>query len=317
MSRFAGILVTLLFAGCSKSAGHLEWTVSYASTDLASQSASVDAWIVRGGCGGTERVYDAEVGGGAPNDGRSLASGVYGFVVEAHDAACRRVARGCTEARLPRSAPIDVVLVESPGPASCSVAACVSGRCAIEDASMTQADAGSDAAASDDAGSDATSMIDSGVFDAGMDSGTDAGVDSGVDAGIDSGADAGSATCADGVLRSSGHCYRLYDVNVSYADARTLCASWGGDAVVFDDAAEEAWVVANVATTNDYWLGMTFVTSNSTWLTVSGTTQTYFHWDPSDSTGSSGSPCARNHVGTQMWRDIDCTGPYRAICEKP
>lgn len=131
------------------------------------------------------------------------------------------------------------------------------------------------------------------------------------------GDDAGTGhACADGV-RGMGRCYRLTEASVDFGDARELCRLWGeAELVVFDDAAEEAWVTRHVAGGADFWLGLSDAETEGTWLTARGSAPPYLHWDEGEPNGGDDSDCARVEIDTGRWRDTPCSQEHQILCER-
>lgn len=264
----------LAVAACAPDAKHVQWTVGFVTPALEAESAHVTAWIVRGGCAGTERVYETSVAE-TSDDRRSepLRAGVYGFGATATSGVCAPIAEGCVELRVPEDmgAPVALTLTEMRGSALCAPAVCSAGVCGAPQVP-----------------DDASMMPDTSVND-----------------------------CPEGVRRPGGHCYRYYDLTTDFTDARELCALSSADVTVLDDAAEEAWVTSTLMPGGDYWLGITDAATEGTWLTSSGASPTYFHWDPADSAESDTANCARYYIANGMWRDLPCSDEFRVICERP
>jgi hypothetical protein len=81
---------------------------------------------------------------------------------------------------------------------------------------------------------------------------------------------------------------------------------------------------------SEYWLGGTDQTTEGTWVWVGGQTfwtgglsggpaagayANFVSSEPNNAGSGGGSDCIRM-VSGGGWRDIECTGSYRAVCEK-
>ena len=104
--------------------------------------------VLRGGCEGTDLVYEADVAraDAVPVFGE-IGEGAFGFEAVARDATCTIVARGCVAGSLPLAAGEELVTSLAPvsGAAPlCAPSECVDGRCVPTDAAAGAADAGSD-----------------------------------------------------------------------------------------------------------------------------------------------------------------------------
>jgi hypothetical protein len=289
--RWLTCALLFVLEACAPESSHVTWTLGFAEPALKDETVDVSAFIVDGGCSGTDRVYESSmamgVTGAAPD---SLSPGRYGFAAEARDSECRTVATGCIERELPTSAPIDVMLNELRSPAPCDASECIEGRCVNDeaDAGMTMSDGGTSP------GEDAGTLADAGPIP-----------------------DAGD--CPGGIRRPGGHCYRYVGSASAFAAARSTCGSWGGsaDLLVLDSAAEESWVEANVAPLADYWLGISDNAVEGTWLTITSTTPAYVHWAGSGPSGGNASDCGTYGVADDLWHDSRCNEASAIVCERP
>jgi hypothetical protein len=106
----------LAATGCKPTDPALELSVDFASPELRERAELVQVTYLQGGCNGVP-VFSTEV---TPDqEGESpgkLGPGHYGFSARALDAACLWFATGCSEATLPSSASLTVVLNEASHP---------------------------------------------------------------------------------------------------------------------------------------------------------------------------------------------------------
>jgi hypothetical protein len=146
----AGVAVLLagVVAACDASSGErLEWVVEWSDPETADASVAVRYRVLAGRCGGEttleHRSEWIEEGSG-PLAPITLEPGAHCFCVEAQDARCRRVARGCETVDLPRGQPLTLTLEPiAPEPMMCD---CHAGHCG---------DAGAADAGAPEAGRDA------------------------------------------------------------------------------------------------------------------------------------------------------------------
>ena len=115
-----------------------------------------------------------------------------------------------------------------------------------------------------------------------------------------SGAGAGTTlkamwTAADNLTASAsreynGHIYRLYDYNVSWTQAQSLCESMGGHLVSITDSVEQNEVVAllNGCEQGVYYIGATDEEKEGTWKWVTGESFSYNNWDKTGGNEPSG-----------------------------
>ena len=114
------------------------------------------------------------------------------------------------------------------------------------------------------------------------------------------------------------HFYRFVDSNTSAANALADC---GDDragrtyVAVIDDDAENA-LIDTLAGNRAVWLGLSDEAVEGTWITVLGTTQTYFQWDSNqpDNFGIGGEQCVEQKTNAK-WNDLGCTSNRRYVCE--
>lgn len=108
--------------------------------------------------------------------------------------------------------------------------------------------------------------------------------------------------------------------------ARDWCRGRGYDLVVVNDAAEQAWLDANVGDSgNSYWIGYNDRTTEGTWAwSRAGTGVTYTNWNAGEPNDSSDEDCAvLNPFDTGAsgvaggWNDVDCNDDHRYVCEAP
>lgn len=141
----------LLAIACTAPAASLEWTIDFAEdAPRPPEVASVRAFIVEGGCAGTEIVYDVTiVPSSMTMSPPRLDDGTWGFGAEARDSSCALVAEACEDVVVPGTVEVLLVLdaVRPPGPGCVAPAVCAGGACTAGDAGMIDAgrDAGRDA----------------------------------------------------------------------------------------------------------------------------------------------------------------------------
>lgn len=110
----------------------IEWR--YETTDeIAGPTALLEGLIRRGGCDGEElaayQFAPGEEPGARPP---ALESGAYAFEIEARDASCRPIGRGCTEITFPtdqESLFVTVTPLDPAEAARCAPDRCDRGRC--------------------------------------------------------------------------------------------------------------------------------------------------------------------------------------------
>jgi hypothetical protein len=69
----------------------------------------------------------------------------------------------------------------------------------------------------------------------------------------------------------------------SWVEAEAIAVDCGGHLVTINDAAENAWLVANVLPSHDWaWIGMNDAAEEGTWVWSSGEPVTYTNWYPGE-----------------------------------
>jgi hypothetical protein len=113
----------------------------------------------------------------------------------------------------------------------------------------------------------------------------------------------------------AGHCYFVVDEG-DLAESRAACSAKGAHLVSITSAAEQDHVasLAKVST----WIGLTSTTTGTTdpsaygWVT--GEPSPVAFWHPGQPNGGRG--CVVSHYTDRLWRDVQCTNTYPAICER-
>jgi hypothetical protein len=138
--------LALVALGCGGDATELlEWRYRFADDATRAAATSLEARILRGGCGSADVHYRTAFpvegsGGSAPP---VLDDGFWGFSIRAMADDCRVVAEDCADRTLPSSEAILNVLEGPGGPPPCSAAAtCVAGVCIEPDAGVMRVDGG-------------------------------------------------------------------------------------------------------------------------------------------------------------------------------
>ncbi|MBX3273638.1 MAG: C-type lectin domain-containing protein [Sandaracinaceae bacterium] len=141
--------------------------------------------------------------------------------------------------------------------------------------------------------------------------------------------DDGPAGCPCTVRHREGNAYLFCNGFLerrSWTSARDWCRERGHDLVVIDDAAEQAWISANVGDTGQgYWIGYNDRAVEGTWVwSRAGVTTTFTNWNGGEPNNAGNEDCAVS-TATNIsaagraggWNDVGCNGDQRFVCEAP
>jgi hypothetical protein len=141
-------------------------------------------------------------------------------------------------------------------------------------------------------------------------------------------AGAGGATGCDApdVLDSStGHCYRLFEVDSLYADADAACATWkaGGRFAAVSTGVEYDFLQGQYEVFTDFWIGADDLDTDGVWAWVNGETwgepsgwgeSPNAPWKAGEPAGGGGEMCLR--MKDWLFESKNCDAqPY--LCERP
>lgn len=131
MSRWLIALISI--AGCADRPASLRWSVEFESESLRTQAASVHAEIIRGGCEGSETVWDRWfTEPGVPGRVGELGRGRYGLSARALDEECVSYAAHCENVVVPIDEAVVVVMRAAAAVEECGPSECDGGRCNSE-----------------------------------------------------------------------------------------------------------------------------------------------------------------------------------------
>ena len=121
----------------------------------------------------------------------------------------------------------------------------------------------------------------------------------------------------------NGHWYKLVTSTspLKWTDCKAAAEALGGYLATLTSAAEDQWVIANIAPawSSSYPIGWTYIggtdaAKEGTWTWVTGEPWSYTHWDnqnPSNSGGNENYLHTQSHIGVGQWNDIaDINGSY-------
>ncbi len=118
------------------------------------------------------------------------------------------------------------------------------------------------------------------------------------------------------------HRYLVCPRGRPWFDARAWCAAYGADLIVVGSAAEGDWAIERAQQIDDksYWIGLTDLADEGTFVWVDGSPLGYRNWDhnePNDfGVGAGTENCV--HYNTERspdWNDEGCGSALGALCE--
>jgi len=148
------------------------------------------------------------------------------------------------------------------------------------------------------------------------------------DAGIDTprpdmGTDTPSAGCPSGynpLPGITGHVYKLIAVGDDWTKQQAACrlTSPAAYLAIPDDATELMALDTLAGAITQYWVGISDITTEGTWVTVLNTPQTFLPWDPpapDNAAGGQGEDCVEALTTLHKFNDERCMTSQPAICE--
>ena len=111
-----------------------------------------------------------------------------------------------------------------------------------------------------------------------------------------------------------GTCYASFGTPLAWAAAETACVGLGGHLATIPDAATNA-ILKSIAPSLRGWIGVSDMTTEGTFVWVSGATDTYRNWtsgEPNDSGGNE--DCGEIYNTTGQWNDNTCTSLAPYLC---
>jgi len=149
------------------------------------------------------------------------------------------------------------------------------------------------------------------------------GIDGGVDSSIDSSIDAPpSAGCPSGYLPLTGgqatHAYKLITGINDWATQVSACSATSTSAyLVIPDDNAEMLALSGLAGAAEYWVGISDLATEGTYLTVKGTAAIFLPWTTGapNNAGPGGEDCVEGLSALSKIDDLKCNTKLRAICE--
>ncbi|MBI2893413.1 MAG: hypothetical protein HYY06_07660 [Deltaproteobacteria bacterium] len=126
----------VVLGGCLPS--DLEWTVTFATQDLADRAVAVEGSILEGGCEGGTTLYSATIGE-ISDDPPLLEAGTFGFAGRARNVQCQWYAAGCKTLELPASDDAVAVMLDAEAGGPFCEGPCLDGACGPPGATICEA----------------------------------------------------------------------------------------------------------------------------------------------------------------------------------
>ena len=132
-------------------------------------------------------------------------------------------------------------------------------------------------------------------------------------------------TCTGGAVNvrwtaGNGHCFQRFDVELTFADARSDCESRGGYLVTLTSAEENDFVWVSVSGQGNMGyplIGLTDEITKGTWLWVTGEPTVYTNWNDNDPQQTIGEDAVVIVPGAGRWNDTYVINQWPYICETP
>jgi hypothetical protein len=126
--------------------------------------------------------------------------------------------------------------------------------------------------------------------------------------------------CPDGIANGAGTgCYFVSTEALAWTAARTACQTWGGDLVIMDTLAEDAFVAT--LTAESVWIGGSDITAENAFIWVDGRPLPDVplgNWGAAQPDSFPGQDCVEKREEPQEpWYDQLCATPFAFVCEKP
>ena len=107
----------------------------------------------------------------------------------------------------------------------------------------------------------------------------------------------------------------------TYQEAKIGCTSLGASLVVVDSEEEKShigtiWSAFNLGFDSSYWIGLSKLTENGTWLWVNGTPVDYTAWDSGQPSNNPDETCVATSLASRnAWYGYPCDTEIMFLCE--
>ncbi|XP_061072116.1 CD209 antigen-like protein E isoform X2 [Conger conger] len=107
--------------------------------------------------------------------------------------------------------------------------------------------------------------------------------------------------CPQGWEQFSSKCYYFSMERKSWKDSHSDCIKWAADLVIIESQEEQEFITKYIQ--DYYWIGLSDLETEGTWLWVDGTLLQKNYW-------KSGEPDDRNQLNSYIYRPADCAVTY-------
>ena len=117
----------------------------------------------------------------------------------------------------------------------------------------------------------------------------------------------------------NGHAYRIYDVSITWEEARVYCENYGGHLATITSQEEQAVInslLDDNCSKNGYWLGG--IRSNNNFIWITGEQMNYTNWassQPDNDHGTEDKVMLYNYAGSRLgkWNDLSNEGELDVV----
>lgn len=117
----------------------------------------------------------------------------------------------------------------------------------------------------------------------------------------------------------NGYCYKYFETQKTWSDAKTYCQNLGSYLVTAHSQAENDFASSLLpAGVTQAWMGGNDIASNGVWVWEDGKPWgVYTAWNPGEPNNSGGiEHCAQFYVKGGLWNDRGCSTSLPFVCKK-
>lgn len=125
------------------------------------------------------------------------------------------------------------------------------------------------------------------------------------------------STCPTDWLYFNGSCYRAYNTELSWLDAKTFCQENQGELLSINSDGEQQFVYQHIAVNKTLWIGLVKDRSLAGFRWSKGEGLTYLNWIPGEGNVSGHENCGEmTDYGSfhGQWNDKPCSATQPYIC---
>ena len=122
--------------------------------------------------------------------------------------------------------------------------------------------------------------------------------------------------CDSSWTQYGSHCYRFYQEQLTWSDAKARCEREGGDLTSIHSA-EENQFLATISQNAYTWIGGNDLDTEGTFVWSDGSAWDFTQWEAGEPNNSGDQDCAlTGFQGRAVWDDSHCTRKLSFICKK-